>query len=384
MYDVCIIGGGAAGMVCAVTAASRGKSVVIIEKNQALGKKICATGNGRCNISNSNCENAAKVLAFFNSLGLVTKTENEGRIYPASNQAADVVFLLEKRLNALGVQVMCGCAADWAAKKKNGFEVSCASRQISCRSLVLAAGGKAAPQFGTTGDGYSLALSLGHSISKPIPVLTAIETVEDISHLKGVRVAAECSLTRKGETVFRETGEVQFTDYGLSGICIFNMSRHLLLSEDIEFTDYKVRLDFGEPFFQRSERSDFLKMLKDRSGMPGFLNKDLLRSIVPQALAKDIVIRAGMDPVQIQTGNMTDIMNIFCNWTVTVKGAKGWKMAQCTKGGVVLDEIDMETMESKMCSGLFLAGELIDYDGPCGGYNLQNAWETGLRAGENV
>ena len=378
-------------MVCAIAGAERGRKVCIIEKNPAVGKKIYATGNGRCNITNSNCENANYVLAFFRSLGLETVTEEEGRVYPASSQAADVVFVLEKRLKKLGVDIICGRQADWVESSDKegslGFSVYCERERFDCSSLVLACGGKAAPKFGTTGDGYALARQLGHSISKPLPVLTAIETMEPLSHLKGVRAAADCSLIRKGETVFREMGEVQFAEYGLSGICIFNMSRHLLLDEDTGFQDYNVSLDFTAPYgYLNGKNAE--ELIEERCGIPGFRKKDILRTMLPQALAADISGRAGLAPDE-PAGSMTDseireVCQVMRSWKQQVKGAKGWQMAQCTKGGVSIEEIDMSTMESRVCPGLYVTGELLDIDGPCGGYNLQNAWETGIRAGKNV
>lgn len=368
-------------MVCAIAAASRGRSVCIAEKNPALGKKIYATGSGRCNISNINCKNATQVLAFFRSLGLETVVEDEGRVYPRSSQAADVVFVLEKRLKHLGVEIMTGCSADWIAKQGGTFEVSCDGRIIRSRSAVLACGGKAAPMYGTTGDGYALAQSMGHTVNKPLPVLTAIETAQDLSHVKGVRAEAMCRLLRKGRAVCSEKGEVQFADYGLSGICIFNLSRYLLLDDDTSFSDYEVSLDL-------SGGNDIAHLISDRMNIDGFKMKDLLRSFVPEALARDIVERAGLEKNAPAAGLSAEDTGMLCrqvtDWRVDVKGAKGWKMAQCTKGGVSLDELDTETMESKITEGLFITGELTDYDGPCGGYNLQNAWETGLKAGRNV
>ena len=384
MYDVCIIGAGAAGMMCGVVASERGLNVCIVEKNPAPGKKIYATGNGRCNISNVNCENANDVLAFFRSLGLVTVTEEQGRVYPASSQAADVVYVLEKRLKVNGVRIEAKHACDWVEKTGDGFEVCCGHERIRCAKLVVATGGKAAPIYGTTGDGYGLAQSLGHTVRKPVPVLTGIECDYDMTKLKGTRAGAVCSLTRHGEEVFREKGEVQFTEYGLSGICIFNMSRHLLLDERTSFGDYTVSLDFS----CCSDRSKVIEsILTERSAIKGFRNRDLLVSMVPRALAEDIVKRTGLVPDEPATGSL-DVLRALAmemaEWKTGVTGARGWKMAQCTKGGVAVEEIDPDTMESVISPGLFFAGEVLDYDGPCGGYNLQHAWETGMRAGRNV
>lgn len=387
MYDVCIVGGGASGMVCAINGAERGRNVCIIEKNPAVGKKIYATGNGRCNITNLNCKNANDVLAFFRSLGLETVTEDEGRVYPRSSQAADVVFVLEKRLKELSVDIICGRQVDWVERSKEGFNIYCENEKYSSGCLVLACGGKAAPKFGTTGDGYALARQLGHNISKPLPVLTAIETEENLKQLKGVRASGMCSLIKKGEIAASEAGEVQFAEYGLSGICIFNLSRYLLLDDETDFDDYEISLDFSAVSDLFKERT-VADVIRERRKIKGFRKKDILRTLLPEALAADIVRRAGIDgdgsAKDIKEAEIQKIADIFVSWKQRVKGAKGWNMAQCTKGGVALDEIDQITMQSLVTPGLYVTGELLDIDGPCGGYNLQNAWETGIKAGNNV
>lgn len=372
-YGLIIVGGGAAGLVCAITAARRGKSVLVLEKNPALGKKIYATGNGRCNITNKKCENAASVQAFFHSIGLEIMYDDDGWAYPMSRQAADVVYLLEKQIRHLGVEVLCSRPVDWIEKTGSGYKVSCSQETYESDKILISCGGKAAPKFGTTGDGFALAQTMGHSIKRPIPVLTGIECSDDVKKLKGVRAMADCTLYCKGEMVFSERGEVQFTDYGLSGICIFNMSRFLLLGDNISFSDYEIHLDF-------SMGNDIKTILEEKKNVPGLTAYDALRGILPEELGKYIVSRAGESTCE----SIEEIARCYCGLTFSVKGARGWQMAQCTKGGVSLDEINMDTMESKLTPGLFFAGEVIDYDGPCGGYNLQNAWESGIKAGMNV
>ena len=389
--NVIVIGGGAAGMVCAIAAARRGKSVTILEKNPAPGKKIYATGNGRCNITNKQCLNTKEVQTFFRSIGLEIFYDDEGRAYPVSRQAADVVFLLERELAALGVEFKGGRPVDWIAKieddKGRLYEISSGRESFTAGEVVIATGGKAGSKFGTTGDGYALAQSLGHTVCKPIPVLTAIECFGDFTKLKGIRSEAKCTLLKKGETVFTEEGEVQFTDYGLSGICIFNMSRYLLLAEGVSFNDYEISLDLSGD----STDDEIEKLIAGRRNIRGLKKVDALRGLVPEELAKYIVEKSlsGCGDLNDSLSGLTEdeIESICRNYrqlSFTVKGAKGWQMAQCTKGGVSLDEINMDTMESALCEGLFFAGEVIDYDGPCGGFNLQNAWETGLKAGANV
>ena len=223
--DIAIIGGGAAGMTAAITAAVRApeKRILIIEKNDRLGRKLRATGNGRCNLTNTACPGYEETIAFFRAIGGQTRVEQEGRVYPLSGDAADVVEALAARVKRLGIEVICGTACEKVTKTEEGFALDF----VKCRKLLIAAGGKAAPAFGTTGDGTRIAKSLGLSVTRLAPALTGVETKEDLKSLAGIRTEAEVTLFQEGREVFREPGEVQFAEYGISGICVMNLSRHL-------------------------------------------------------------------------------------------------------------------------------------------------------------
>ena len=338
--DICIIGGGAAGTAAAIKArrTAPGAGICIIEKEPRLLKKVQRTGNGRCNISNTNCESHREVEEFFNSIGVVFDVEEEGRAYPYNRKSESVVAALTNALD--GTDVVTDCSVTGIKPEDNRFLIETDKEDIDAGLVLISTGGK-------SGEGYIWARKLGHQVKTMIPVLTGIIPKDDISKLAGVRARASVTLLKKGKEVLTETGEVQFNAGYVSGICIMNLSRYLLISDDTGFNDYELVFDFVPDF----EKEEVEKMLAGGA----------IVSLVDQKLA----------------GFLDDI----CEWKLTVDGAMGWKYAQVAKGGVVLDEIDEKTMESKLVPGLFFAGEVTDYDGKCGGYNLNNAWRGGLAAG---
>lgn len=403
IYDICIIGGGAAGLACAAEAARLvpGISVFIVEKNEILGRKILSTGNGRCNLSNMKCPGHEAVLRFFDRIGVITRTDPEGRIYPYSEDARDVAGALTEAVVSSGADVMTGAVctacsydedehiyetqvtvksrpddagkADDAGEGGEKAKRAGAERSFSVlsRNVVLAAGGKAAPKLGTTGDGYRIARRFYHTVTKLAPALTAVETHEDLSSLSGVRAKVRITLIAHGGSLFEEDGEIQFTDYGISGICVFNMSRFLEIPEGRTlingFDDYAVEIDF-------------LPDVRDAGQLVRSRMKDgkvaSLRSVVKQQIADMILDKTDGDP------EMTSWL--IKHFMVHPSGLLGWDHAEITRGGIPLQEIKMDRMESRYYPGLFFTGEIIDFDGPCGGFNLENAWETGIRAAEAI
>lgn len=377
IYDICIIGGGAAGLACAaeVTKLVPGISVFIVEKNDVPGRKILSTGNGRCNLSNVKCPEHEAVLRFFDSIGVVTRTDEEGRIYPYSEDAKDVAGALTDAAVNGEAEIVTGavCTACSFDEEEMLYETTVSVKNadsekefsIISRRVLLATGGKAAPKLGTTGDGYRIVRKFYHTVTKLAPALTAVETHEDLSGLAGVRAKVRITLISHGGSLFEENGEIQFTDYGISGICVFNMSRFMEIPEGRTlingFDDYAVEIDF-------------LPDIKD-AGMLVEAHPDL-RSIVKRPVADMILEKSGEDP------EMTAWL--IKHFMVHPSGLRGWDHAEITRGGIPLQEIKMDRMESKYFPGLFFAGEIIDFDGPCGGFNLENAWETGLRAAHAV
>ncbi|MBN7771958.1 aminoacetone oxidase family FAD-binding enzyme [Clostridium aminobutyricum] len=414
-YDICIIGGGVSGMTAAIVAAETHPkaSVCILEKKETLGKKLLATGNGRCNITNNQCEDFELTEQFLYQHGIWIKHEAEGRMYPKSEQAASVLELLESQLKLLGIEVIVGANVISAVKAPKHLhfagakeletefiltvEQSEKQRTTTCKKLLIASGGKAAPQFGTTGDGYGFARNLGHEVVKIAPALMPICCEGIKKDLKGVRAKGKVTLLKNGQHVVEELGEVQFTEDGLSGICIFNVSRYLKLEEqeltgmngslEQAFRQYEIELDFAS----ETEHEELEKLLLDRKKiMAGLPAMGILLSLVPAALAETILSKAGVQNQEeltieyLSESQIKKLTEELKKSRYTVIGGKGWKFAQCTSGGVSLQEIHLESMESKLVQGLFFAGEVVDYDGPCGGYNLQHAWMTGIKAGRGM
>jgi predicted Rossmann fold flavoprotein len=374
--DICIIGGGAAGMTAAIAAASEDSTaeIVLLEKKEKLGKKLYATGNGRCNLSNMACRKVESVLGFFDSIGITTMADEEGRVYPRSQSAADVVFALESAVKGAGVRVIGDMAVSGVVMQPGAYPFSLGG--IEARKLIIACGGKAGPQYGCSGDGFKLARALGHSVNRPYPVLTGMET-EGTSELKGVRARGTAILQRKGVTVAEESGEIQFNDYGVSGICVMDLSRFLTLDEETSFSDYNLRLVLGP--------EDSASILDQRRHIAGLKAGDILLSIVNRKLAGVILSRANIEKSkrisELGDDEIAAIAQNLQEFDLAVRGARGWKYAQCTGGGIPYSEVDEETMRSRLVSGLYFAGEIMDYDGPCGGYNLDHAWKTGIKAG---
>lgn len=390
--DIVIIGGGAAGLCLAITGARENPKaqIQIIEKNDMLGKKLLATGNGKCNLSNRNAEGVASVLAFFKSIGLLIREENEGRLYPYSEQASSVVEVLEKEISRLGIQVKLNAEVERIEKTGTGFLTTLKNGEVIISKKVgVATGGKASPQFGTTGDGYRFARDFGHRITRLAPTLMPVTCMGEWMKVKGVRAKGTASLFKKEKMLGMETGEIQFTEEGLSGICIFNLSRLLKIEEGHSllsgFSEYWIKLDLVSET-TTEELAEYLLM--KQKIMPEEKAPLLLHGILNNKLAHLVTQRAlGADFKLVSTLTAQEIIKLsrtMKELDFQVTGGKGWKYAQCTSGGVALDEINKSTMESKIVNGLFFSGEIIDFDGPCGGYNLQNAWLNGLAAGHNI
>lgn len=376
MIDICIVGGGAAGMTAAIHAKEKNPAlhICIIEKKNQLGKKILASGNGKCNLSNLACEGVAETLEFFKDLGVLTRADGEGRLYPYTEEARAVQEALKHRIRQLGIEVRTS-AEVLEIEKQQHFALRLKNGVLRAKKVLIACGGKAGPQFGTTGDGYRWAKTFGHTVEKPIPVLTAVDIKEDMTPLAGIRAKAAVSLTFQEKEIFREKGEIQFTKSGLSGICVFNLSRYLLIPEGRGFhdgfDDYQIQIDF----FPEMESRQLEDLLYLRQQM-GFRGETMLEYLVRGPIAARIY--------QWVKDDVAAAAVMLKSFPLSPAGVKGWDFAQATKGGISLKEVDPDTMESSLVRDLYFAGEVLDYDGPCGGYNLQHAWETGRKAGKEM
>ncbi len=367
-YDICIAGGGAAGLACAAFLMSErpGLRVLVVEKKDRPGRKIAASGNGRCNLSNLAAPGYPETKAFFEGLGLLTMSDGAGRVYPHSEDSRDVVDCLVSAAEKGGAEILCGTEVKAIRPANGGFEVELqgagekAARVIRTDKVLLATGGKAAPKLGTAGDGYRIAKGLGHTVTRLRPALTGVDTAENMKKqgLSGIRQKARVTLSRRGEATFSEEGEVQFTDTGISGIAVFNMSRYMDLDEG-GFGVLAVSLDF-------------LPECTGEEAAAIAAARPTLRSVVKENLAKAVLAQAE------KTGRSAGA--VLKDFRLTPTGLRGWDQAQVTRGGVPPAEVDPATSESKLVPGLYIAGELLDEEGPCGGFNLQQAWTTGTRA----
>jgi len=377
---ITVIGGGPSGMAAAISAARQGaKAVRLIEKNSILGRKLLATGNGRCNLTNTNCPESEATLRFFAELGLLTRAEAEGRVYPYSEQAAAVQEALIHELRNLKVEVLCNIEIQTIEKANPGFQILSGKDRFYSDAVILTTGGKAGPQYGSTGDGYRFAKALGHNIVRPMPSL--VQMVSDrpfLKELKGVRAKGQVELLRGNEVVDRETGEIQFTEDGLSGICIFNLSKEYGLGDIISidlFPDYSEQT-LEDIFLNR-------KITLHSRRMSEFFNGMLHKKLIPVFLA-ELSLDLNRKAAGLNRGDITKMVKILKNWRISITGTKGWKEAQVTAGGVDLSEIDLYTMESVRMPNLYFAGELLNVDEKCGGYNLQWAWSSGIAAGKSA
>lgn len=401
MRTVAVIGGGASGMMAAVTAASEGARVILLEHKDRIGKKILSTGNGRCNFTNIHQEpicyhsedpmfpwevverfNAQAVISFFFQLGVYSKNRN-GYIYPNSDQASAVLDAFRMELDRLKVEIRTGVECREIRPGKKGFTVLTDQGPVRADRVILCAGSKAAPTTGSDGSGYDLAKKLGHRILPVLPALTALKCEEKFfKSIAGVRANGSVSIWSGGECIAKDTGEIQLTDYGISGIPVFQVSRYAskLLYEKKE-TD--AVLDFM-PDFTKTQTDAFLraraKTRPDKSAemfLIGLFHKKLC----------DLWIRLSEIPRQRKAGELTEdeiarLTSLIKEFRVRVRETNPYDKAQVCCGGVDTREVNPETLESVYVPGVYFAGEILDVDGMCGGYNLTFAWASGYVAGK--
>ena len=444
MQDCVIIGGGAAGMAAAIAAKRSGaQSVLLIEKNDSLGKKLKQTGNGRCNFTNRNMQASCfrsespsfieaflkefsyeDSLRFFHSVGVLEKLRGD-YVYPHSDQAKSLVFSLENAMRELGVERMCSTEVkairNSGNKEKPLFEISCCTEEelkkekalkpgkafgkekflkddkvfkaeknlkqertfkIQAKKLLLCTGGLAMPSSGSTGEGYRFAEALGHTVLSPFPSLCPIYTEEKfVKAWAGVRVDTELSLFEGEKLLFRDRGELQCTEYGISGIVVFQCSRlvHELLEKNGKAM---LSLSFFPEFKEEEFLSFLLKRKEERSAQYG---RDFLLALLPDKLVS-VLFQKAQFPVEktlseISKEKIRELCSLLFHFSFKASKIADFTKAQCTAGGVSVSEVYPETMESKLCPNLYFAGEILDVDGLCGGYNLHFAFGSGILSG---
>lgn len=404
-YEVIITGGGAAGCMAAVTAAKRGREVLLIEKNRQIGRKLMITGKGRCNVTNNcSCEEVMRnipcnpkfmfsslckfspldVMDFFENAGLPLKIERGNRVFPQSDDAKDVAAIFEKEMKKYGVHILRDTVTDIVVNNGVYIGVKCGKELIESESVLIATGGKSYPLTGSTGDGYCFAEKAGHTITPIKPSLSAVIAEEKYCRdmmglsLKNIMV----SLYDGEKCIFSETGEMLFTHFGLSGPVILSASSHI---RDMQKNRYRFMIDLkpalDEEKLDRRIQKDFLENK----------NKNFINSLGKLLPSKMIgtVAKLSKIPFEQQVNSITreqrmELVKVLKGFPVTVKDFRPVEEAIVTSGGVCVKEINPATMESKLVKGLYFAGEVIDVDGYTGGFNLQIAFSTGYCAGMNI
>ncbi|MBR6222548.1 MAG: aminoacetone oxidase family FAD-binding enzyme [Lachnospiraceae bacterium] len=403
IYDVVIIGASASGMSAAVAAARKKHTVLLLEANEELGKKIKVTGNGRCNLANSyfdrDCvrsDNRAfldrffhegsytRVLDFFLSLGL-SCVEKNGYYYPHSLEATSVIRAFDAALFSLGVEVLYKRKVKSVVKEDTKFIVDCDDQSYEGRNVILATGGLAYPKGGSDGSGYALAESFGIDLVETKPALVPLLSDASICNtLAGVRYPAKATLKVKGMDIASEEGEVQFTDYGLSGIVIFNLSRMVNRALEKSMGDAVISLDLMPDYSFDELVSHFDYLIMNAGHIK---TGDFLECLYPKKLAGVLLekcgFRYGIKAKSLGVDDIRKLARVSKELEFHITGSKGYDMAQTTAGGISLDEMN-DDFSCKKVQGLYAVGELLDVDGKCGGYNLTFAILSGIKAGENI
>lgn len=400
-YDVCVVGGGAAGMSAAIAAAQQGKKVCILDKNKKLGKKLYATGNGRCNLANADtkrshyhsvsfCDNSdtweqflahcmgtdsnASLFSFLHTIGIYER-ECSGYYYPSSLQASSVVWAFLDALHALSVTIMETACVTAIKKTEQGYCLYRADHTdpIEAGSVILTCGGRTYTSLGGGTEGYEILKNLDIPVSRLRPSLCGVYTKEETEEIKGVRVLCSARIDGKKDT--KQQGELQITEYGLSGIMMFNLSSEIgrLLAKN-----EKPLIVFN--FLEQIDRETFVHPQEIRRTLLGYLN-----SFLPDKLASYVIKACGLQPKQgletITNRQLTKLYDTCRRFEFHAVKLKDFESAQVTAGGICLEAVNPDTMELFYHPGMYAAGEILDIHGDCGGYNLTFAILTGLRAG---
>lgn len=403
MKEVIIIGGGASGLMAAIMAAREGYKVTILEHKDKLGKKILATGNGKCNYTNLvqeqecyrsednsfpfqilSCFDVSKTIDFFLDLGIYPK-DKKGYLYPYSEQATSVLSVLEMEIKRLKVKVCLSTHVDKIHKNKSKFLIESNTGKYEADKVILATGGCASSNLGSDGSGYGLAKAFGHKIIKPLPAL--VQLVSDEKYFKtlaGVRCNASVQLYGNKKLLGEETGEILMANYGVSGIPILQLSRYAARA-----IDRKERVHLLIDFLPELSRDKTKELLKNRTIMNGHKNiEEMLVGLFNNKLAYVLLLQGNI-PVSKSCGQLNEkdidvLTTLIKSFSVPITKTQSFEQAQVSSGGVDTREINPKTLESTIVKGLYFTGELIDVDGTCGGYNLQWAWSSGVVAARGL
>ncbi len=392
-----IIGGGASGMAAALAAAENPNvQVLLLERQARLGKKLLATGNGRCNLTNLHAVDGGyhgndadftryaisefgpeETLGWFRSMGLFTVAEASGRVYPYSDQANSVVDTLRFALEKPNITVLTGCEVTKIKRSGSGFLLETAEDSYPCDKVIVACGGLAGTKLGGSMAGYKLLSKLGHHSTRLRPTLVQLKSSwGGVVGLKGVRANCRAEILRDGQVFAARTGELQFTEYGISGPVIFEISRDVCQGAG----EWLCRLDFLPDVDEKALLHEL-----QRRRTTGLCAEELLTGILHNRLGRILTKAAGLQPsraiAQTDDGELMAVCKAVKSFELPLTEPLGMESAQVTAGGIVTGEFDPATMESRLVPGLYACGEILDIDGDCGGYNLQWAWSSGRLAG---
>lgn len=389
-FSTIVVGGGASGIVAAISARRRGASVVICERMPRLGKKLLASGAGRCNLLNeeldeSHYNEAARPLVksvfakfgkeriadFFKGLGLYTYTEDDGRIFPVTNQSSSVLKVLEIELERLSIPVELDCEIIAVRDIHGGFILTTkAKKEMQCKNLILAGGGMSYPALGSNGGSYKIAVDLGHRLITPVPAAVPIVVKDPLCHLlQGLKVFAKARCVIDGKMTAEADGELLFAKYGLSGTAILDISRDLSVAINrLKKKEVTVSVDMA-PFITHDELKKELAERMKKIKRPD----DILAGMLPNRLSAAL-----KDLLKIKSSD--NIVKMLKDRRFAVNGTRGWNEAEFTAGGIATVDVS-ESLESKIRKNLFFSGETLDVDGDRGGYNLAWAWASGHAAG---
>ncbi len=404
MNKVAIIGGGASGLMAALTAAKAGADVTIYEHNKSVGKKILASGNGRCNIINTTAyvndyfgaDPSFALYAlesmpfnsfekFCHSIGLLLDSKDDGRCYPLSNEAKSVVIAFTEAVREAGVTIFAEHHVTSISKEDRQFLVESDQAIKKYDKVLIATGSEAAPQLGATADGYHFAKSFAHTIEAPYPSLVQLHIDSEIHHkMAGVKTVAEVTLYLNGKPEEKITGDILFTRYGISGLAILDISQKAS-SALIELQHVSVGLNLLPRFNRQALSSQLEKLI---SAVPDHTLESVLCGMISTKIVPYLLKSAKIEPTksaaQLNTKEVKKLAHQIQDWRFEIIGTHGFKHAEVSGGGVSTAQVDDKTMESKLVDGLYFAGEVLDIVGRRGGYNFNFAWASGMIAGQHL
>lgn len=389
-------------MIAAITASRSGADVTIFERNDRIGKKLLATGNGQCNLTNLNCDRSHfhgedpdfvievfksftinDTLNFFNSLGALTISENDGRTYPRTYQASTILDVLRFELESCGVTVKTQTPVVSIKNNRSGLTLQTADTHFASDTIIIACGSRAAPRLGGTTNGIDILKSLGHRATATFPVLVPLKTdFLHSRHLKGTKVLANSTLLINDKSIAIEYGEVLFTEYGLSGPPVIQLSilANSALQQNknvkctIDLFPDKTHAELEEHLYKRFTNKPTVSI---DTALIGFIHKRLISSVITESGIADLKKKS----CTVDDKNISQLAETVKNWTFPISGSLSWNDAHVCAGGIKTSEFNNVTMESRLVKGIFASGEVLDITGDCGGYNLQWAWSSGVVAG---